>query len=123
VGTPHVKVKRSGLPRGRRPRPRTCLHKGCGREYRPRSWNQRYCQDPECLREVHRWQGARRQAKHRQDALAKAQHAETERARRQQAKSASQTIEDPQVTPARGHAAQPFFPFLYAIGPAATSLP
>jgi hypothetical protein len=109
VGTPYVKVRRSGLPRGRRPRPRSCLRKGCGREYQPRSWNQRDCQDPECVREVHRWQAARRQAKHRQDALAKAQHAETERVRRQRAKSAPQATENPQVTPARGSRRTTFF--------------
>ena len=45
------------------------------------------------------------------------------RERRQRAKSASQAVEDPEVTPARGHAAETFFPFLYAIGQAATNPP
>ena len=57
---------------------RVCLRKGCGRKYQPRRWNQHYCQDPECLRLVMRWQAARRQAKRRQDDAAKAQHAETQ---------------------------------------------
>ena len=63
-----VQAKHRRLARGRRPRPRICLRKGCGRKYQPRRWNQRYCQDPECLRQVRRWQAARRQAKRRQDA-------------------------------------------------------
>ena len=46
------------------------MRKGCGREYQPRRWNQRYCQDPECQREIRRWQAARRQARRRQDAAA-----------------------------------------------------
>ena len=36
---------------------RSCLRKGCGRRFQARRYNQRYCQDPECLREVRRWQG------------------------------------------------------------------
>ena len=55
------------------------MRKGCGREYQPRRWNQRYCQEPECLRQVRQWQAARRQAKHRQAAEAKARHAQAER--------------------------------------------
>ena len=79
VGTLHVTQKHCHLPRVRRPRPRICLRKGCGRKYQPRCWHQRYCQDPECLRQVRRWQAARRQAKRRQDDLIQAQHAEVER--------------------------------------------
>ena len=101
MGACHVKRKRRRPARGRRPRPRICLRKGCGRKYQPRCWNQRYCQEPECLRQVRRWQAARRQAKHRQDAEAKAQHAQAEKARRQRAKSASQAVEEP-----RGYAAR-----------------
>ena len=70
--------------------PRVCLRKGCGRKYQPRRWNQRYCQDPECLRLVRRWQAAKRQAKRRQDEAAKAQHAEAERVRRQRVPSSPQ---------------------------------
>jgi hypothetical protein len=109
VGARQGTGKRGCSARGRRPRPRICLRKGCERKYRPRSWNQRYCQDPECLRRLRRWQAARRQAKHRQDAQVKARHAQAERERRQRAKSTSQTVENPGVTPARGHAAQLFF--------------
>jgi hypothetical protein len=109
--------------RGRRPRPRICLRKGCGRKYQPRRWNQRYCQDPHCQREVRRWQAAQRQARHRQDADVRARHAAAESARRQRAKSTSQTLENPEVTPARGHAAENFFPLRYVIGRAVTNTP
>ena len=46
--------------------PRPCLRKGCGRVFDVRSGNQRYCQDPECLRHVRRWQAAKRQRVRRQ---------------------------------------------------------
>ena len=70
-GHPSRTHRHSRLPRARRPRPRICLRKGCGRKYQPRRRNQRYCQDAECLREVRRWQAARRQAKRRRDARVK----------------------------------------------------
>jgi hypothetical protein len=46
--------------------PRPCLRKGCDRVFDVRSGNQRYCQDPECLRQVHCWQAAKRQRVRRQ---------------------------------------------------------
>jgi hypothetical protein len=109
--------------RGRRPRLRICLRKGCGRKYRPRSWNQRYCQDPECLREVYRWQAARRQAIHRADATVRRCHAQAERERRQRASASPKAVETPDDIPARGHAAETFFPFRYVTGRAATNTP
>jgi hypothetical protein len=57
------------------------------------------------MRLADRWQAARRQAERRRDAQVKARHAQAERARRQRAKSTPQTVDDPAVTPARGHAA------------------
>lgn len=90
----------------RRPRARLCLRKGCGRKYTPKRWNQRYCQDAECLRLIRRWQAAQRQARRRQDAAAKAQHAEAQRVRRRRAKSAPQPPKKPEVAEARGHAAK-----------------
>jgi hypothetical protein len=123
VGTPHVKVKRSRLPRERQPRERKCLRKGCRRKYVPRRWNQRYCRDPECQREVHRWQAARRQANHRTDETARRRHAQAERERRQRARALPKVVENPAVIPARGHAAEIFFPFPYATGRAATNAP
>lgn len=94
--------------RCRRPRPRICLRKGCGRRYTPRRSNQRYCQDPECLRQLRRWQAAKRQAQRRADEAVKAQHAADQRARRQRAPSSSQAPKTPEVAAARGHAAKIF---------------
>jgi hypothetical protein len=79
VGNHHVKAKPRPKARERRPRARPCLNKRCGRKYQPRRWNQRYCQDPECLREVRSWLAARRQAEHRRETDAKAEHAQAER--------------------------------------------
>ena len=92
---------------------RICLRKECGRRYqpRPRCWNQRYCQDPECLRQVRRWQAARRQGKYRLAAHVKARRAQAEKARRQRVSAASQTVANPEIAPQRGHAARTFFPF------------
>lgn len=108
MGCGHSTTKCRCRPRTqrlRRPRPRICLRKGCGRTYQPRRWNQRYCQDPECLREVRRWQAAKRQAKRRLDEAAKTQHAEAERARRARAPAVTQPSKPPEVAAACGHAA------------------
>jgi hypothetical protein len=93
----------------RRPRPRTCLRNGCTRKYRPRCYHQRYCQHPDCQRELNRWRCARRQAKRREDLNVKAQHAQAEQARRQRVKSRPQPVEKPELAPPRGHAARTFF--------------
>lgn len=71
---PHASSKRL--------RPRACLRKGCARRFQPACWNQRYCQDPQCLREVRRWQAARRQRQCRQQPRARQKHAVAERNRR-----------------------------------------
>jgi hypothetical protein len=93
-----------------------CLRKGCGQKYLPRCWNQHYCQDPECLREVRRWQAAKRQAKRRLDEAVKTQHAEAERVRRLHAAPAPQTPDPPELAAARGHAAKSFFQLFCATG-------
>lgn len=54
------------LPKNSRFPPRVCLRKGCGRTFHVRCGNQRYCQDPECLRLVRRWQAVKRQRVRRQ---------------------------------------------------------
>jgi hypothetical protein len=96
--------------RCRRPRPRICLRKGCGQKFQPRCWNQRYCQDPQCLRAVRRWQAAKRQAQRRVDEAVKAQHAAAQRAHRRRASSSAQPTKTPKVAAARGHAARIFLP-------------
>jgi len=96
--------------RRRRARPRMCLRKGCGQKYQPQRWNQRYCQDPDCLRLVRRWQAARRQARRRQDDAVKAEHAQAQRARRRRAVSLPQPPKSAEVALARGHAARIFSP-------------
>ncbi len=121
MGNHHVKVKRHRKARARRPRERTCVNKKCGRKYHASRWNQRYCQDPECMREVKRWLAARRQAERRKANTAKAQHAQAEKARRQRAKSVPKDVPKPELTPARGHAAKFFLHLRYAIDRAATN--
>ena len=74
-----------GLTRGARLGWRTCLAKGCGRSYRARQWNQRYCQDPDCLRAVRRWQAMKRQRERRAEPEGRQKHAEAERERRRRA--------------------------------------
>lgn len=62
--------------------PRVCLRKGCGHSYQPRHWKQRYCQEPECLKEVRRWQAAKRQQRRRRRPEVRQQRAAAERERR-----------------------------------------
>ena len=66
--------------------PRLCLRKDCGNRFQPSRWNQRYCQQPDCLREVRRWQAAKRQRRRRQSPQQRQQHAQAERQRRKQKK-------------------------------------
>jgi hypothetical protein len=93
----------------RRPRLRTCLRNGCTRKYRPRCYHQRYCQYPDCQRELNRWRWARRQAKRRKDTNVKAQHARAEQARRLRMKSRPQPVDELALAPPRGHTARTFF--------------
>ena len=53
---------------------------------RQNRWNQRYCQQPHCLREVRRWQATKRQRRRRQSPQQRQQHAQAERQRRKQKK-------------------------------------
>jgi len=100
-----------------------CLRKGCGRKYVPRQWNQRYCQNPECLGIIRRWNAAQRQAKRREDSAVKAQHAAAEKARRSRARSVAQPPESQPVAAARGHATRIFFRPLRVPDQAALSPP
>ena len=78
---------------------RSCLRKECGRRFQAQRYNQRYCRDPECLREVRRWQGAKRQRKCRSQPEGRQRHTEAERQRRKQRAS------QPQKPPDNGPAA------------------
>lgn len=69
-------------------RPRICLRKGCGCVYQPRRWNQRYCQQADCLREVRRWQATKRQRDYRRSQANRQQHAEAEARRRREKRAA-----------------------------------
>lgn len=75
-------------------RPRICLRKGCGNRYHPTQWNQRYCQQPDCLRQVRRWQAAKRQRDHRRLPANRKRHAEAE-AQRRRDRAARQASQDP----------------------------
>ena len=82
----NTSTRRRGV-RGRRTKrrrlgPRICLRKDCNRKFQPRQRKQLYCQDPECLREVRRWQATRRQRKCRATAEGRRKHAQAERERR-----------------------------------------
>jgi hypothetical protein len=94
--------------RSRCPRQRKCLRKGCGQIYRPQRWNQRYCQDAQCLRLVRRWKAAHRQARRRSTSEGRATHSQAERERRERLKSAAQVHSGATSACARGHAAKDF---------------
>ena len=78
----HICRLQSPATGGRCLRRRICLRKGCGCVFQPCRWNQRYCQDAECLRLVRRWQAAKRQRQRRQHAGHRQQHCAAERERR-----------------------------------------
>ena len=69
--------------------------------------------------------GRRRDARpaHREDDAARSRHAQAEKERRQRAKAVPKVVDSTEVTPARGHAAENFFPFQSVIGQAAISPP
>jgi hypothetical protein len=50
--------------------------------YKARRWNQRYCQEPTCLKLVRRWQAAKRQEERRRQPEVREAHAAAERERR-----------------------------------------
>ncbi len=79
MGQEQLTAPRRRSPSTRRFPPRTCHRKGCGCVFRPRAWNQLYCQEPECLQLLRRWQAAKRQSRARRLAEKRKQHAEAER--------------------------------------------
>jgi len=108
--------------RGRRLGWRTCLRKGCGRRYQAQHWRQRYCRKPDCLRELRRWQAAKRQRKRRATAEGRERHAREERERRRRNKSQPTSPSLSVRDGARGHAIKKFLPGRFAIGPAVLTL-
>ena len=128
----HTSSAKSSQKASRFP-PRPCLRKGCERTFVPGHWNQRYCREPDCLRELHRWQAAKRQRRHRSHPENRRQHAEAERCRRKRQRQqrrvapAQSSPSFPRFRPgpefhaaARGHAVPTFFR-IFAIAPVATS--
>jgi hypothetical protein len=114
--------------RGRWRQGRECLRKGCGKIYRPRRPNQRYCRERECLRELRRWQAAKRQQKRRATSEGRKKHAQAERVRRQRQKSLASAPRPPssssaRAETARGHAGKKSLPGRCAIGPGVMNLP
>jgi hypothetical protein len=87
-----------------------CLRKGCGREFLAHSWNHRFCHDPECARELARWNARKRQQRRRENEEVRAAHRDEERERRAAARAAAKTASNPkEVDPgraSRGHAAE-----------------
>lgn len=83
---------------------RNCLRKGCSHRYYPRRWNQRYCQAPECQRELRRWQAAKRQRRRRETAEGRERHRDRERQRRERQR------QQPPVSPARSEDDNPCRP-------------
>jgi hypothetical protein len=108
VGQSQFTSRRQASASTRGLRPRVCLRKDCARVYQPRRWNQRYCQEPECLKEVRRWQNAQRQEQRRRRPEVREQHATAERqrrARRRQARASAMLGEpSPTGAPSDGRA-------------------
>ena len=97
MGHAHLTTSRGVSTRRGRLGWRVCLRKECGRRFQAQRDNQRYCQDPECMREVQRWYAAKRQQKRRSQPEGRQRHAEAERQRRK--RRASQPPKAPENPP------------------------
>ncbi len=62
------------------------MAEGCGREYTPWCWHQRYCGEDECRQRVLRWQAAQRQCRRRSTDEGRTAHRLAEKARRESAR-------------------------------------
>jgi hypothetical protein len=60
-------------------RERRCLCKGCSHRFLPKKQSQRYCKVPSCELELKRWKNLKRQRKRRQDPVARAKDAESQK--------------------------------------------
>lgn len=92
MGTTHDTRNSPKSSAPRRRRWRSCLRKGCGRKFFARVWNQRYCQDLHCLRQVRRWLAAKRQERRRSTEEGKKRHREAESLRRAQRKAEQERL-------------------------------
>lgn len=88
LGHPQHTPCRSQLTSGRHLGWRMCLRQGCQNSYQARRWNQRYCQDPTCRKQVRCWQAAKRQQQRRQQAEVRQAHAAAEKERRARRRAA-----------------------------------
>ncbi len=86
MGHEHLTTGPGFSTRGRHLRWRRCLRKGCDRTFRARRYDQQYCREPDCQRELRRWQAAKRQRKCRAKPEGRQKHAEAERTRRANAR-------------------------------------
>jgi len=103
-------TSRSGRGKRRRFPRRTCLRKGCGRRFLPRSWNHRYCPDSDCRRLVRQWQNRKRQQRRRSTEEGLRAHREAESRRRKRnreaRKAAAREQSDRLPKLPRGHGAK-----------------
>ena len=104
----HICLLQAAASRGRCVRRRVCLRKGCGCVFQPARWNQRYCQAPECLQLVRRWQASRRQRQRRQQAEHRERHRVAERERRKRLRD--QAAHDKPKSPVSSPANEPTQP-------------
>jgi hypothetical protein len=85
MGHPQHTPPTNAPARAGRFRRRICLRKGCGRLFVPRRrHDERFCREPECQRELVRWQASERQRRSRSCPENRRKHAEAERRRRQE---------------------------------------
>ena len=92
MGRPQDKPRSRNTARSARSR--DCLRKGCSQVFQPARWNQRYCQETECTRQLRRWQAAKRQRAHRQSPANRKRHAQAE-AKRRRARAARPAGNEP----------------------------
>lgn len=87
MGRAHASERRTGEHSNRQPRRRRCLNKLCERPFTAGVWNQRYCQDPSCLREVERWLARKRKERERETEAGREANREATRRCREKAKA------------------------------------
>ncbi len=88
--------RESGKSRGRRPRTRCCLLKGCERRFRPQRPGQRYCSD-ECRLGARRWSRWKAQQSYRATAAGKDKRNGQSRRYRQRVRNRQSTVPEEAV--------------------------